>query len=170
MLDKYDNVVLDVPHAVEVLLRGHKLDNSFVSDQEEVDLYNRNCSLYMELDEHVETPVTEDLDYQEYHNKQINSWFVPEQYQSIDVEQYVLEKCKTQKEIKRAKYELQLYNERNLFPVLRLIIFLVDVMREKNIVWGVGRGSSVSSYVLFLLGLHKVDSIKYDLPIEEFLR
>jgi DNA polymerase III alpha subunit len=43
-------------------------------------------------------------------------------------------------------------------------------MRANNIVWGVGRGSSVASYVLFLIGIHKVDSLYYDLPIEEFLR
>jgi DNA polymerase III alpha subunit len=43
-------------------------------------------------------------------------------------------------------------------------------MRSNNIVWGVGRGSSVASYVLYLLGVHKVDSIKYGLDIREFLK
>ena len=43
-------------------------------------------------------------------------------------------------------------------------------MRKNNIVWGVGRGSSVSSYVLFLMGVHKVDSMKYNLDIKDFLK
>jgi DNA polymerase III alpha subunit len=43
-------------------------------------------------------------------------------------------------------------------------------MKERNIVWGVGRGSSVASYVLFLIGTHKVDSVKYELDFNEFLK
>jgi len=43
-------------------------------------------------------------------------------------------------------------------------------MRKNNLVWGVGRGSSVSSYLLYLIGVHKVDSYKYRLDIKEFLK
>jgi DNA polymerase III alpha subunit len=43
-------------------------------------------------------------------------------------------------------------------------------MRDNNIVWGVGRGSSVASYVLYLLGIHKIDSIKYNLSPDEFFK
>ncbi len=63
-----------------------------------------------------------------------------------------------------------MFEERELIPLLQYLIFIVDHMRDENIVWGVGRGSSVASYCLYLLGVHKVDSIKYDLPIEEFLK
>jgi DNA polymerase III alpha subunit len=38
------------------------------------------------------------------------------------------------------------------------------------VLWGVGRGSSVASYCLYILGVHKVDSIKYELDIHEFLK
>ena len=48
--------------------------------------------------------------------------------------------------------------------------YLVDTMREHNIVWGVGRGSSVASYCLYLLGVHKINSIKFELDIKEFLK
>ena len=43
-------------------------------------------------------------------------------------------------------------------------------MRKNNIVWGVGRGSSVASFVLFLIGVHKINSLYYDISIDEFLR
>ena len=43
-------------------------------------------------------------------------------------------------------------------------------MRLNNVVWGLGRGSSTASYILYLLGVHKIDSLYYDLPIEEFLK
>jgi len=66
--------------------------------------------------------------------------------------------------------ELSLYRERNMEPMLRFMIYLVRVMRENNIVWGVGRGSSVSSFLLFLIGLHSIDAVKYNLDIREFIR
>ena len=50
------------------------------------------------------------------------------------------------------------------------MIYLVDYMRKNKIVWGVGRGSSVASYVLYLIGVNKIDSIKYKLECQEFLR
>jgi len=46
----------------------------------------------------------------------------------------------------------------------------VDVMHDNRVIWGVGRGSSVASYVLYLLGVHRIDSMYYDLDAGEFLR
>jgi DNA polymerase III alpha subunit len=48
--------------------------------------------------------------------------------------------------------------------------YIVDTLRKNQIVWGVGRGSSVASYALYLIGVHKIDSVKYDLPIGEFFK
>ena len=63
-----------------------------------------------------------------------------------------------------------MYQKRDLFMLLQYMKYLVDLMRENNIVWGVGRGSSVSSFVLFLIGIHRINSLYYDLDIEEFLK
>ena len=57
-----------------------------------------------------------------------------------------------------------------MFDLLKYMVYLVDFMRENDIVWGVGRGSSVSSYVLYLIGVHKVDSVQFDLDYHEFMR
>ena len=57
-----------------------------------------------------------------------------------------------------------------MLDLLNYMIYLVDFMRENKIVWGVGRGSSVASYVLYLIGVHKIDSLYYDLDVAEFLR
>ena len=78
--------------------------------------------------------------------------------------------CSTQQELQRCGQELLLFQERNLFDLLKYLKYLVDVMRDNNIIWGVGRGSSVSSYVLYLLGVHKINSMYYDLDPLEFLR
>jgi DNA polymerase III alpha subunit len=70
----------------------------------------------------------------------------------------------------RVEMELALYEARKLYPVLQLMIYIVDTLRKNNLVWGVGRGSSVASYILYLIGIHKIDSVKYNLNIEEFLK
>jgi DNA polymerase III alpha subunit len=57
-----------------------------------------------------------------------------------------------------------------MFILLKYLKYLVDTMRENNIVWGVGRGSSVASFVLFLLEVHRINSLYYDLSIDEFLK
>ena len=97
---------------------------------------------------------------------------IPQHYKELDVEKYIHDKLiqRDPDEIGRVEMELEMYKERGLFPVLQLLIWIVDTMRKHNLVWGVGRGSSVSSYLLYILGVHKVDSHKYRLDIKEFLK
>ncbi len=97
-------------------------------------------------------------------------WFMPEEYQNIDIAEHVLALCATQEQLQRAGEELLLYQERGLFDLLKYLRYLVDVMQANRVIWGVGRGSSVASYVLYLLGVHRIDSMHYDLDPREFLR
>ena len=105
-----------------------------------------------------------------FHQTKQDMWNMPEEYSNLDIAQWLLDRCTTQQELQRVGQELLLYQERNLFPLLRQLKYLVDTWRTNNVVWGVGRGSSVASYVLYLLGVHRINSIYYDLDIEEFLR
>ena len=73
-------------------------------------------------------------------------------------------------ETKRVNDELMMFNERNLIIVLKYIKYVVDTMRANHIVWGVGRGSSLASFVLFLIGINKVNPLLHNLDIHEFLR
>jgi len=99
-----------------------------------------------------------------------NHWHMPDEYKQLDIAEHVLSLCKSDTELQRVGHELLLYQERDLFNLLRYLKYLVDLMRENNLIWGVGRGSSVSSYVLYLLGIHRIDSMYYNLDIAEFLR
>ena len=99
-----------------------------------------------------------------------SSWSMPKSYKDMDIAQWVLDRCETQHELQRVGEELLLYQERNLFPLLKQLKYIVDTWRANNIVWGVGRGSSVASYVLYLIGVHRINSIYYELDITEFLR
>jgi DNA polymerase III alpha subunit len=106
----------------------------------------------------------------DFDRAQQSHWYMPEEYQNLDIAAWVLDQCETQAELQRVGTELLLYQERDLFNLLRYLKYFVDTMRANNIVWGVGRGSSTASYVLYLMGVHRINSMYYDLPIEEFLR
>jgi len=99
-----------------------------------------------------------------------NNWYMPEEYKELDIAEYILSLCNTQEELQRCGEELLLYQDKNLFNLLKYLKYLVDIMKENNIIWGVGRGSSVSSYVLYKLEVHKIDSMYYNLDVKEFLR
>jgi DNA polymerase III alpha subunit len=101
---------------------------------------------------------------------QQSRWHMPEEYKQLDIAELVISLCDTPEKLQRAGHELLLYQERGLFDLLRYLKYLVDVMRDNHVIWGVGRGSSVASYVLYLLGVHRIDSMYYDLNAQEFLR
>lgn len=107
---------------------------------------------------------------QEFDQTMQNNWSMPDSYKNLDIAKHVLNLCNSDEELQRAGHELLLFQEKDMFDLLRYLKYLVDTMRQHNIVWGVGRGSSVSSYVLFLLGVHRINSLYYDLSIDEFLK
>jgi DNA polymerase III alpha subunit len=109
------------------------------------------------------------LEMEEFDRINQKNWFIPDEYKNLDIKSYVLEKT-PEHAIDRVNEELNLYDKYNIIDVLKVCIYIIDTLRKNNIVWGVGRGSSVASYVLYLIGVHKVDSIKYELDINEFLR
>ncbi len=114
-----------------------------------------------------------DVDKKEFDSVCQSEWFMPEKYKDINVYKYVLGKAHKPcpKHVQdRIWQELDEYGKRGMHDLLRYMIYLVDFMRENNIVWGVGRGSSVASFVLYLIGIHKINSIQYQLDWREFLR
>ena len=102
----------------------------------------------------------------------INTYNIPEHYKSLDVKEYVRQLVEhgDSDQTGRVEMELTMFEERNLFPVIQILIYIIETMRKHKLVWGVGRGSSVASYVLYLLGVHKIDSLKFNLDIQEFLK
>jgi DNA polymerase-3 subunit alpha len=107
---------------------------------------------------------------------------MPEKYKTLDIGAYVVSELmsktgifeayemQAKPEWDRVCKELKAFEERGMNDLLRYMVYLVDFMRENEIVWGVGRGSSVASYVLYLIGVHKIDSVKYQLDWQEFLK
>lgn len=171
--DKYGNAILSVPEARQALLYDHDIFSSYIDDINEVELFNKHSERLLGKAYQINKPLTSEellLSPEEYYQNKTSHWNIPDKYKSIDIRQLLLSKCTTPEEINRVQLEYKMFEERNLVPLLQFLVYLVEHMRDKNIVWGVGRGSSVASYSLYLLGIHKVNSIKYDLPIEEFLK
>ena len=112
-----------------------------------------------------------DVDQKTFDGVCQGEWFMPQEYKELDVYTFVMNKAGDDlAELERVEEELAQFKVRGMNNLLRYMIYLVDFMRENDIVWGVGRGSSVASYVLYLIGVHKIDSIKYELDWREFLR
>jgi DNA polymerase III alpha subunit len=97
-------------------------------------------------------------------------WFIPEEYRTMDILDWLYQRCPTPEIRERVVEELRLFAKYNMIPMLKTMKYVVDTLRANNVVWGVGRGSSVASYVLHIIGVHKIDSIKYNIPIEEFFK
>jgi len=106
----------------------------------------------------------------EFDHNNINTWHMPEQYYKINVLEWLLEKCQNDEERHRVQLEYSLFEKKQFIKVLQFLIYFVDTLRANNIVWGVGRGSSVASFCLFLIGVHKINPMLYNLDITEFLR
>lgn len=100
----------------------------------------------------------------------ITHWFIPYEYKTMDILDWLYQRCPTSEVRERVVEELRLFAKHDMIPVLKTMKYVVDTLRANNVVWGVGRGSSVSSYVLFMIGVHKIDSVKYKLPINEFFK
>lgn len=117
----------------------------------------------------LESDLVSDISREEFDIACQNDWFMPEEYKHMDIEGFLVNVCPKQN-YQRLIDELQEFRARNMLDLLRMLKYVVDTLRQHQIVWGVGRGSSVASYVLYLIGVHKIDPIKYKLNWKEFLR
>ena len=167
----YGQVYTDTEELFQLLYKNPDLDISKFQ-VEDPDQYNHSAKKVFYAD----FPMLSPLDLVEWESveafdtAQQNKWNMPAQYKDMDIAQWLLSQCRTEPELQRVGEELLLYQERNLFDLLCYLKYAVDTFRENKIVWGLGRGSSVASYVLYLIGVHKINSMYYDLDISEFLR
>ncbi len=167
--DQYGQTYTTSNELCDLLYKNPTLDISLFQVEDSLE-YNRSVAdLHAELDlldsYHSISQTVEEFDRVLQRN-----WRMPKEYKELDIAAYVLGLCKEEHELQRVGEELILYQERDLFDLLRYLKYLIDTLRKNNIVWGVGRGSSVASYVLFLIGVHKIDALYYQLDIEEFLK
>ena len=167
--NQYGEPIVNCSDLVELVYQGYDINKVRVND-ERVEKYNSVVE-QLALDWPTIQKLTDiDISVEDYDRALQSDWYMPKEYKQMDVEEHVRNLTNTPEEKIRVEEELILYRKYNVLNVLKFLVYLIDTMRSNNIVWGVGRGSSVSSYVLYLLGVHKVDSIKYGLDITDFLK
>jgi DNA polymerase III alpha subunit len=169
--DHLGQMVYNQDDCVNMLMRGHSMqvDGMLVDatvDLETSALILENVPKVVKYNPLALQAVT----VEEFDHANQSNWLMPDQYKNLDIAEHVLNLCQSEAALQRVGEELLLYQARDLFDLLRYLKFLVDIIKQNNLIWGVGRGSSVASYVLYLLGVHRIDSIHYNLDIAEFLR
>lgn len=169
--DRHGQIILDESDLCDAVMRGQEIRQfgqalvDHTVDLETGALILDDVPTFVRYNDLIDQMSTKEFD----HRNQ-NVWYMPQKYKDLDIAEHVLGLCANEAELQRCGTELLLFQERDLFNLLRYLVYLVDIMRENRLIWGVGRGSSVASYVLFKLGVHKIDSLYYDLDPTEFLR
>ena len=164
--DQYGQIIYNESDLVNMIMRDVKINGVMVEPGVSLETASAHLEQVPEL---VEVMFT-DMTVKEFDQIKQNSWHMPDEYKNMDIAEYILSLCDSDARLQRCGQELLLFQERNLFDLLRYLKYLVDTLRASNMIWGVGRGSSVASYVLYLLGVHRIDSMFYDLDAREFLR
>lgn len=168
---KVDNVgqcIYSADEAFNLIMQGIDIESIYIENNSELNklLKHYECKdfdQYFTIDTEDET---------NFHKLKQNLWHMPEEYLNLDIETHlkeVVSMYSNPEYYSRLDAELKKFNEYNLLDLLRYMKYMIDKFQEKNIVWGVGRGSSVASLCLYLLGVHSIDPILYDIKFEEFL-
>lgn len=155
----------DVSHFL--LLNIHPQKLRITKSSEEIEQFNEQVPIEEELKISSDEEIFLDSSYN-----------IPDFYSSLDIEKYIKNKFElnkplysiqeNKKAIQRIELELNEIKERDLTDFFRTIIYIIHVLQENSVVWGVGRGSSCASYILFILGLHVVDCVKFNISHNEF--
>jgi DNA polymerase III alpha subunit len=165
-VDEYGTVYRTENELIDILYSNPDIDFSKIKLPNKEQFLNSalTCGIKYELlgDKIYDDPSIFDSDNQ-------NDWFMPDEYKNMDIESFLVNVC-PKENYERLIEELTAFRDKDMLNLLKWCKYFVDTCRANNIVWGVGRGSSVASYVLYLIGVHKVDSIKYNLDFAEFMR
>jgi DNA polymerase III alpha subunit len=169
---KHNEVILNEDDVFEGMYSGkiNDLGMIFLNDPELCKQFNESVRKNHDQITNAKVFLEDDRTQAQFDQDNQQQWFMPEEYKLYDIVDWLYCECKTIEQKDRVIEELKLYAQHNMITLLKYLKYLVDTMRQNNIVWGVGRGSSVASYCLYLIGVHKVDSIKYNLDIHEFLK
>jgi DNA polymerase III alpha subunit len=165
--DKYGNPVYQSNDLIKLIYQNKSdlLEQVLVELTEDTAVFSQNTNLKLKLYQ----ADSLSLSVEDFDKSCQEDWFIPDEYKNMDIEEFLVNQC-PEENYQRLIDELTEFRERNMLMVLKTLKYIVDTLRQHNIVWGVGRGSSVASYTLYLLGVHKIDSIKYKLNWQEFLR
>jgi DNA polymerase III alpha subunit len=165
--NKNNQIILNDNDVIHAWLCDNDISGAIFEEPEIVESFNKWC-FQQDVDARID--VLKEYTGNDYSEHCISNWHMPEEYYDFDIKTYLLNKVATKEQIVRIEQELIEFESRGLLPVLRFLKYMTDCCEENDIVLGVGRGSSVASYCLYLLGIHRIDSLRYGLEINDFLK
>lgn len=168
-LDKYKNPIFSEQDLFDALYSGHQfsVDDTMLVEERTSDILNLETAIGFNFLE----PYKTHFEVADYDMACQSIWNMPDEYRAMDIEQWVRDQGPPwDPNFTRIEEELAAYKARDMLDLLRWLKYFVDTCSKEQVLWGLGRGSSVASYVLYLIGVHNIDPIKYNLDWQEFLR
>ena len=173
-IDQFGNTIVTADQFTRACLAGKTINDQVFVDSitNEIKQYNRYAEQRVSAYDPTDISIPDEA----------FKWVFPEEYQQIKLSKYVSQKLVDLSEtssltdqqfdqrIARVQDELTLIKKHGLTKLFQCLIYVIDRLTAQNTVWGVGRGSSVASYILYLIGVHDVDSVKYDIDPLEFFK
>lgn len=160
------SVVNKTSALLEILYSDKDIGSCLLDDQHEVQRFqiaNKLCDTQLLEPQYNSGLIYDGIKWRDY-------WLTPEPYASIDLLSWCLAKCNTVQEKNRVQIEIEEFEQRGMTAAIKHMIYCVDVWRANGIIWGVGRGSSVASFVLYLIGITRLNPLKYNLDLKEWLK
>jgi DNA polymerase III alpha subunit len=166
-LDKYSNPIFNEQDLFDAIYTGHQFNNQLIVEERTPNI----VKLENEIGHQFIPFLDHEFSIEDYDCALQSEWLMPDEYKTLDIENWLREQSPPwDPEHTRLEEELKAYKARNMLDLLRWLKYFVDTCSKEGIVWGLGRGSSVASYVLYLIGVHSINPIKYNLDWQEFLR
>jgi DNA polymerase III alpha subunit len=168
---KVDNVgqcVYSDTEAFNLIMQGIDIDSIYIENSSRL---NETLKYYECNDFNHYIPI-DAKDEESFHRLNQSLWKMPNEYLELDIADYlrgITSLYSNSEYLDRLEFELEKFEEYNLMDILRYMKYMVEVFEKKNVIWGIGRGSSVASLCLYLLGVHSVDPVMYDIKFDEFL-
>ncbi len=138
--------------------------SDFYTDFKELDLELHGVRLpSFEIEKEIkrELKVSEDLDNYDFLRK-----ICLDGFNKLDLKKGTKEHDEY---VERARYELKILKELGFIDYVLLVWDVINYCHRSDIPTGLGRGSAAGSLVLFLIGVTKIDPVKYGLYFERFV-
>ncbi len=149
--------VADLPLLVDCLLHDVSIDGMKVLRSDEVVRYSGVLDIFDDVNEIPVDPL-------------VMKWLDNDVEDLYDIlsREIVIRQLDSEQYMDRLQNELEQCSEDMLETFIH-VAMAVKKMGEVVTI-GFGRGSSCASLILFLLGVHRVDPVKYDIPMSDFYK
>lgn len=169
-INEYGQIVLNTEQMIDMMLKQGVIDNVIISDDDEVEKYEKFSAKFYKEYKSIKKEIPIKASPTQYFNDLSSRWIIPKKYYDYDIVKILSSRCKSNTELERLVIELREFIKRDQVKIILAMFYLVDWLRENNIVWGVGRGSSVASFVLYLIGINRINPLDFDIDLSEFFK